>query len=168
LLHINETYTCPSIEAPKIAKDKSPSKLKKSTTDVQKSDVDDQEENSDSDNSNLIPDQSNISNISTKHKSGQIPDSVLPSIDIHSTEYSIQNRLDDTSSPYKQQEQLLLTGPPSTNIPVNTDPQIECISCSEIGADTKCQICGNNIHSKCSVVESADICSDPCKEKLES
>jgi len=166
LLHINETYTCPSIEPPKLAKDKSPSKLKKGSTDVQKSDVEDQEENSDSDNSNLLPDQSNISNISTKHKSGQNPDSVLASIDIRSTEYSIQNRV-DTSSPYKQQEQLLLTGPPSTNIPVNTDPpQIECISCSEIGADTKCEICGNNIHSKCSVVESADICSDPCKEKL--
>jgi hypothetical protein len=160
LLHINETYTCPSIEAPKLPKDKSSSKLKKSATDVQKIDVDDQEENFDSDSSNLLPDQSNISNISTKHKSGQNPDSVLASIDIRSTEYSIQNRA-DTSSPYKQQEQLLLTGPPSTNIPVNTDPpQIECISCSEIGADTKCEICGNNIHSKCSIVESADICSN--------
>jgi hypothetical protein len=166
MFHITESYQCPSLDPPKLPKDKSPtSKSKKNSTNVQKDDGDEQEENYDSDSSNLTLEPSKISFKSTKSKS-ENPDSVLDTFNINSTEYSIQPIV--PPSPDKQQETLLLTaGSTSTNIPANIDPpQIECIACSDLGADTTCVICSNNIHKKCSVVDSSDICSEDCKEKL--
>jgi hypothetical protein len=168
MLHVTESYQCPSLEAPKIPKENSPSsKSKKGNKNDQKDDGDDQEDNNeDSDSSDHgVKDPSKISTKSSSSKSN-IPDTVLDSSNIRSTEYSIQHN--QPASTDNQQPQLLLTAP-KPNIPVNPDPpQIECISCSDPGADTSCVICGNNIHKKCSVVDTSDICSDVCKEKSET
>src|SRR2546421_681268 len=118
MLHVTESYQCPSLEAPKIPKENSPSsKSKKGNKNDQKDDGDDKEDNNeDSDSSDHgvnVP-----SKISTKSSSSKsnIPDTVLDYSNIRSTEYSIQPNL--PASTDNQQTQLLLTGP-KPNIPVN-------------------------------------------------
>jgi hypothetical protein len=119
------------------------------------------------DSSDLSDESSKQEDKSSKSKPN-IPDTELSDTSNIQPKEKTIDPVNTISSTDNQEPTLLLTLPTGKNVPEqpSTPPGIECISCSEMGADVKCTVCGNSIHKDCSVIKTGDVCSNDCLDAM--